>query len=96
MTGQAILPTTFMKLAKFNELEVNALGEAQRRMVDLSLVLDVSSSIGGAWGAVRDASRTFVNAFDAKNDRMALVTYRERRQRHRADERRSRGSTRRR
>jgi Flp pilus assembly protein TadG len=73
--GNAKLPTTFMKLAKFTELDVNAMGEAQRRMVDLSLVLDVSSSIGGAWPAVRDASRTFVNAFDATNDRMALVTY---------------------
>jgi hypothetical protein len=44
-------------------------------MVDLSLVLDVSGSIGSKWPAVRDASRTFVNAFDEKNDRMALTTY---------------------
>ncbi len=41
-------------------------------MVDLSLVLDVSGSIGSAWGAVRDASRTFVNAFSAAHDRVAL------------------------
>ena len=44
-------------------------------MVDLSLVLDVSSSIGWRWPAVRDASRTFVQSFDAANDRMALATY---------------------
>jgi hypothetical protein len=45
-------------------------------MVDLSLVLDVSSSIGPtAWTAVRDAARTFVEAFDANSDRLALVTY---------------------
>ena len=44
-------------------------------MVDLSLVLDVSSSIGAQWTAVRDASRAFVNAFDANNDRVALATF---------------------
>ncbi len=46
----AVVPTTFMKLANFQELTVNAQGEATRRMVDLSLVLDVSSSIGIASG----------------------------------------------
>ena len=44
-------------------------------MVDLSLVLDVSSSIGGRWGAVRDATRTFVNSFDAANDRVSLTLF---------------------
>lgn len=71
----AVVPTTFMRLANFEEMTVRSQGEATRRMVDLSLILDVSSSIGGQWAAVRDAARTFVKAFDAKNDRMALVTY---------------------
>ena len=75
VTASAKLPTTFMKLANFNDLTVTSKGEATRRMVDLSLVLDVSSSIGWRWPAVRDASRAFVNAFDAANDRIALVTY---------------------
>ena len=44
-------------------------------MVDLSLVLDVSSSIGSRWAAVRDASRTFVDAFDANGDRVSLITF---------------------
>jgi hypothetical protein len=44
-------------------------------MVDLSLVLDVSSSIGWRWPAVRDAARTFVGSFDAASDRISLVTY---------------------
>ena len=56
-------------------MTIGSEGEATRRMVDLSLVLDVSSSIGGRWGAVRDAARTFVSSFDAVNDRVALVTY---------------------
>ena len=75
VTATAKLPTTFMKLGNFNEVTVTSAGEATRRMVDLSLVLDVSSSIGVKWPAVRDAARTFVNAFDEKHDRLSLVTY---------------------
>ena len=75
VTGSATLPTTFMRLANFEEVTVTSLGEATRRMVDLSLVLDVSSSLGSRWPAVRDAARVFVDSFDAANDRLALVTY---------------------
>jgi Flp pilus assembly protein TadG len=73
--ASAVLPTTFMRLANFSEVTVSSTGEAQRRMVDLSLVLDVSGSIGSRWPAVRDAAREFINAFDEDADRMALVTY---------------------
>ncbi len=75
ITATATLPTTFMKLAKLNTVTIASTGEAQRRMVDLSLVLDVSSSIGSRWGAVRDASRAFINSFDKNGDRVALITY---------------------
>jgi Mg-chelatase subunit ChlD len=71
----AVVPTTFMRLASFNEVTVRSSGEARRRMVDLSLVLDVSGSIGSKWPAVRDAAREFINAFDEDGDRMALITY---------------------
>jgi Flp pilus assembly protein TadG len=73
--ASATLPTTFMQLANFHDVTVGSSGEATRRMVDLSLVLDVSSSIGPKWAAVRDAVRTFVKAFDKNTDRLALVTY---------------------
>ncbi len=69
------LPTTFMRLGNFERVTVDASAEARRRMVDLSLVLDVSSSIGSRWPAVRDAARGFVDSFDAAHDRVALVTY---------------------
>jgi Flp pilus assembly protein TadG len=71
----AVLPTTFMRLANFQQVTVTSSGEAQRRMVDLSLVLDVSGSIGSKWPAVRDAAREFINSFDASNDRMSLTLY---------------------
>lgn len=73
--ANATLPTTFMKLANLNEVVVNSEGEATRRMVDLSLVLDVSGSIGSRWPAVRDAARTFVGAFDEDSDRLSLVFF---------------------
>jgi Flp pilus assembly protein TadG len=73
--ASAVLPTTFMKLGTLEEVNIGSMGEATRRMVDLSLVLDVSSSIGSRWPAVRDAARSFVDAFDQNADRMALVTY---------------------
>jgi Flp pilus assembly protein TadG len=75
VTASATMPTTFMSLANFKEVKVSSSGEATRRMVDLSLVLDVSGSIGARWPAVRDAARTFVESFDAKSDRLSLVLY---------------------
>jgi Flp pilus assembly protein TadG len=75
VNATAVLPTTFMKLANFNQLNVSAIGEATRRMVDLSLVIDVSSSIGSQWTAVHDAAQVFINAFDKNNDRIALMTF---------------------
>ena len=71
----ATVPTTFMRLGSFNEVTVSSASEATRRLVDLSLVLDVSGSIGAAWPSVRDAARSFIDAFDANGDRMALITY---------------------
>lgn len=71
----AVVPTTFMRLGGFTDVTVQSTGEAQRRMVDLSLVLDVSGSIGSRWNAVRAAAVEFVNAFDAAGDRLALITY---------------------
>src|SRR5262252_8451828 len=75
VSASASLPTTFMRLGNFTTMNVNASAEATRRMVDLSLVLDVSSSIGSQWPTVRDASRTFIDSFDAAHDRLALMTF---------------------
>jgi Flp pilus assembly protein TadG len=73
--AQAKLPVTFMKLGGFNEITVGSLGEARRRLVDLSLVIDTSSSIGSKWNAVRDAARTFINSFDSSYDRIAVTLF---------------------
>jgi Flp pilus assembly protein TadG len=75
VTASAVLPTTFMRLAKFDEVTVTSSGQATRRMVDLSLVIDKSSSIGPAWTAVHDAAVNFINSFDQNQDRLSLITF---------------------
>jgi len=75
VTATVVLPTTFMKLGRFQEITVKSAGIANRRMVDLSLVVDVSGSLGSQWPQVRDATREFINFFDAASDRMALITF---------------------
>lgn len=71
----AVLPTTFMRIAGNTDVTVSSLGEATRRMVDLSLVLDVSSSIGWRWPYVAAAAQSFVQAFDGAHDRMSLIFF---------------------
>ena len=73
--ANAVLPTTFMGLANINNMNVTAMGEATRRMVDLSLVVDVSGSIGSQWTVVHDATIDFINSFDAIHDRMSLTLF---------------------
>ena len=67
--ASVIMPTMLMSLAGIPDVTVRGQSQATRRMVDLCLVLDVSSSLGARWPAVRDAARTFVAAFDENNDR---------------------------
>ena len=75
IAASTTMPTSFMKLGNFDHVTVSSSGQATRRMVDLSLVLDVSSSIGSKWTTVHDAAQAFVNSFDGAHDRMALLTY---------------------
>jgi Flp pilus assembly protein TadG len=71
----AVMPTSFMRLGGFTDVTVSSAGEATRRMVDLSLILDVSSSIGWRWPYVRDAARAFVDSFDGAHDRLSLILF---------------------
>jgi von Willebrand factor type A domain-containing protein len=75
ITASADVPTTFMKLGNFDLVTVSAIAQATRRMVDLSLVLDVSSSIGAQWTAVHDSAVNFLNSFDQVHDRISLLTF---------------------
>jgi hypothetical protein len=75
VSATATVATSFMRLAGFQTVDVGSSAEATRRMVDLSLILDVSGSIGSKWPDVRDAARAFIDSFDQANDRLSLVTF---------------------
>jgi Flp pilus assembly protein TadG len=75
VTASTTLPTTVMRLANFSQVTIASSSQATRRMVDLSIVLDVSSSIGSQWSTVHDAVTSFIDSFDAAHDRLALLTF---------------------
>ena len=75
VSSTATLPTTFMRMAKFDTLTVSADATATRRLVDMSFVIDRSGSLLGAFPAVQAAAMEFVGKFDPEADRIALITF---------------------
>jgi von Willebrand factor type A domain-containing protein len=75
VTSQAVIPTTFMQVAGFTELPVVASGQATRRLVDLSFVVDRSNSLSSDFDQVKAAAEQFVSYFDPDKDRVALVMF---------------------
>ena len=75
VSSTATLPTTFMRMAKFDTLTVSADATATRRLVDMSFVIDRSGSLQGAFSDVKAAAMQFVGYFDTKADRIALITF---------------------
>src|SRR5437667_6520049 len=74
-SSKATLPTTFMRLAKFDTLTVAASAQATRRLVDMSFVIDRSWSLNGEFPQVKQAAKQFVKYFKEDSDRMALITF---------------------
>jgi Flp pilus assembly protein TadG len=75
ITASAVIPTTFMRVAGWNQMNVSSIGQATRKLVDLSLILDISGSISSSWGDVSSAASDFVDSFDETNDRISLIFY---------------------
>ena len=75
VASTAVLSTSFMKIAGFNQLTVSSSGQATRRLVDMAFVVDKSGSLNTVWSQVKSAAQQFVSYFDANNDRIALVMF---------------------
>jgi Flp pilus assembly protein TadG len=75
--GTVEAPTYFMRLLGYNTLRLNAAGAANRRDVNIMLVLDRSGSIQnlGACDDLRAAAKSFVETFVDGRDRLGLVTF---------------------
>ena len=76
-SSKATMPTTFMRVAKFDSLTVAASAQATRRLVDMSFVIDRSGSLigHGAFPVVKQAAKQFVSYFKPTADRIALITF---------------------
>ena len=73
--SNAVVPTTFMSIAGFRNMTVNGNGQATRRLVDLSFVMDKSGSLNPVWSQVKTAAQQFVSYFDPNVDRVSLVMF---------------------
>ncbi|MFH1680019.1 MAG: VWA domain-containing protein [Candidatus Eisenbacteria bacterium] len=75
--GNAVMPTTLMRLVGISQVNVSAEAEATRRPLRLPLVLDTSLSMsrGNAIAALRSGAIQFVDFFDDTMDMMALVRF---------------------
>ena len=78
--ADANLPTTFLQVIGKNDLDVGTRAQTVRRAVDLSFVVDNTTSlrfgsIGDVTQDVVDRSKDFVGRFQENFDRVALVKY---------------------
>jgi hypothetical protein len=77
LTGEVMVPMFFFRMFGVDELPVRAAARAARRDVNISLVLDRSSSMAnaGAWVPLQNAAVFFLDQFDNTTDRLSIVTY---------------------
>ena len=76
VTSTAVMPTTFMKVIGQPQVNVFSTGQATRRLVDLSFVVDRSGSFAISLepGAKRGSTVCGIY-FDQNNDRVSLVMF---------------------
>jgi len=78
VSATANMPTTFIRVLNWNQVNVDASGEAIRRDLDMVLVLDNSISLTtptNVFPAVRSAAKNFIDKFIPSTDRIGLVSF---------------------
>ncbi|MBN3767568.1 VWA domain-containing protein [Burkholderia sp. Ac-20365] len=77
LDAQASVPLTLMQIQGFKILNVATSGEAIRRDLDMSFVVDVTSSMSDTTtqAAVRAGSVSFLNNFNTSTDRVSLMHF---------------------
>ena len=80
VSATSIMPTTFLKIVGMDEMDIGSTAQTIRRPVDLSFVVDNTTSLTAAAGVdvtqdVIDRSKDFVSNFGEFFDRIALIKY---------------------
>jgi Flp pilus assembly protein TadG len=80
VSATAKMPTTFLRIVGMDEMDISSIAQTIRRPVDLSFVVDNTTSLTAAAGVdvtqdVIDRSKDFVGYFGEFFDRIALVKY---------------------
>jgi Mg-chelatase subunit ChlD len=75
VSASASLPTMFMGVLGTKATEIAFTSTAQRRDVNIMLVLDHSGSMSGVLGSMQADAVDFVNMFASGRDRLGLVTF---------------------
>ena len=74
-TATAVVPVTLMRVLRFNLLNVVASGQAVRRDLDMSFVVDTSGSMSSRGSTVRQNAQLFLTKFNVVQDRIALIHF---------------------
>jgi len=71
------VPTLFGRFAGVTNFNVAAAAEVTRFPLDMSLVLDISSSMvrTNSFNAMQEAAKTFLSLFDEKRDQVGIVAF---------------------
>ena len=75
VTASADVPLTFLSVLAYKTAHIGLTGQAQRRDVNVVLVLDHSGSMKNAMPAMQSAATTFVNYFASGRDNIGLVSF---------------------
>ncbi|MEX3970476.1 vWA domain-containing protein [Paraburkholderia caribensis] len=77
LAAQASVPLTLMQIQGFKLLNVATTGQAIRRDLDMSFVVDVTGSMSDTktQAAVRSGSTAFLNNFNTSTDRVSLMHF---------------------
>jgi Mg-chelatase subunit ChlD len=75
VNASVVAPSYFLKYLGLGSTTIGAVGTASRRDVNLVLVLDRSSSMGGAMDPMKAAARDFIGRFAEGRDNVALIVF---------------------
>ena len=70
--AEAPMPVSVMQVMGFSSLTPTAYAQTIRRDLDMAFVVDTSGSLSGQAATVRASAKSFLNKFNATQDRVSL------------------------